>query len=45
MQHGKIYNTDQYVGYPGERYKFNFTDAEFRAVSSAPTFYRVNIRV
>jgi hypothetical protein len=36
---------DQYFGFPGEGYNFNFTDAEFHAVGSAPTLYTVNVRL
>jgi hypothetical protein len=33
------------VGFPGERYNFSFTDVEFHAVISAPTLYRINVRL
>jgi hypothetical protein len=36
---------DQHVGFPGEEYNFSFTDAEFHTISSAPTVYRVNVRL
>jgi hypothetical protein len=36
---------DQCVGFPGEGYNFSLTDVEFHTVSSAPTLYRVNIRL
>jgi hypothetical protein len=35
---------DQYVGFPGERYNFSFTDVEFHTISSALTLCRVNIK-
>jgi hypothetical protein len=41
----KFIITDQYVGFPGEGYNFSFTGVEFHTVSSAPTFYRVNVRL
>jgi hypothetical protein len=36
---------EQYVGFPGEGHNFSFTDVEFHTVSSAPTLYRVNVRL
>jgi hypothetical protein len=36
---------DQNVGFPGEGYNFSFTDVEYHIVSSAPTLYRVNVRL
>jgi hypothetical protein len=36
---------DQYVGFPGEGYNFSFTDVELHIVNSAPTLYRVNVRL
>jgi hypothetical protein len=35
----------EYVGFPGEEYNFSFTDVESHTVSSAPTLYKVNIRL
>jgi hypothetical protein len=32
----------QYVGFPGEGYKFSFTDVESHLVNSASTLYRIN---
>jgi hypothetical protein len=41
----KFIVVDQYVGFPGEGYNFSFTDVECHRVSSAPTLYRVNVRL
>jgi hypothetical protein len=35
----------QYVGFPGEGCNFSFTEAEFHTVRSAPTLYRVDVRL
>jgi hypothetical protein len=36
---------DEYFGFPVEGYKFSFTGVEFHTVISAPTLYRVNVRL
>jgi hypothetical protein len=41
----KFIITDQHVGFLGKGYNFNFTDAELHIFISAPTFYRVNVRL
>jgi hypothetical protein len=40
----KFININQYVSFPGG-YNFSSTAVEFHTVSSAPTLYRVNVRV
>jgi hypothetical protein len=35
----KFIVVDQYVGFPGKRCNFSFTDVEFQRVSNAPTLY------
>jgi hypothetical protein len=41
----KFVIVDQYVGFPGERYNFSFTDVEFciLAVSTTQTLYIINV--
>jgi hypothetical protein len=34
-----------YISVPGEGYNTSFTDVEFRTLSSAPTMYRLDVRL
>jgi hypothetical protein len=36
---------DDYVGFPEKEYNITITDVVFHTVSSAPTLYKVNIRL